>query len=91
MDSDYYDKEFHVNIYDFHEMKKISTALDILITKIKADNHSECVNTAASFYDMAYRRGYEAGFKDGKKEGRVKVKTVYETVDPNEDWGDFKG
>lgn len=70
---------------------KISREMDILITKIKADNYSECVKTASSFYDMAYRRGYEAGFKDGKKEGRVKVKTVYETVDPNEDWGEFKG
>lgn len=73
---------------------KISREMDILITKIKADNYSECVKTASSFYDMAYRRGYEAGFKDGKKEGRVKIKTVYETVDPNKPpgyYGDFLG
>ena len=43
------------------------TALEVLINKIKADNYDECLSTASSFYDMAYRRGYDAGFKDGKK------------------------
>lgn len=72
MDSDYYDKELHVDLRDLHETKKISTALDILITKIKADDYNECINTASSFYDMAYRKGFEAGKIEGEKEGRVK-------------------
>ena len=50
---------------------------------------------AKVLYDRAYRKGFEAGKLEGKKEGRVKVKTVYETADPNEKlpgyYGDFLG
>lgn len=75
LDNDYYDEELHVDLRDLNETKKISTALNILINKIKfTKDHDECINTASTFYDMAYRKGFEAGKLEGKKEGRVKVK-----------------
>lgn len=40
-------------------------------------------------YNRAYRKGFEAGKLEGHE--RVIEKVVYKTVDPNEDWGDFKG
>ena len=61
------------------------------LTYIRINPKNEAYDNIKALYARAYRKGFEAGFKDGKKEGRVRVKTVYETVDPNEDWGDFKG
>lgn len=40
-------------------------------------------------YNRAYRKGFEAGKLEGHE--RVIEKVVYKTVDPNEDWGEFKG
>lgn len=69
MNPDYYDKELHVDLRDLHEVKKIDTAINTLIDKIKsADNYDDFLTAVASFYDSAYRRGYDAGLKDGKED-----------------------
>ena len=76
---------------DKDERKVIHNATTYICMAEKNGRPGEAENIAQKLYDRAYRKGYEAGKIKGKKEGEVKVKTVYETVDPNEDWGDFKG
>lgn len=67
MNSDWYDKELHVDLRDLHATKEISTAIDILINAIKStDNCDDHLSAVSSFYDFAYRRGYDAGLKDAK-------------------------
>lgn len=67
MDSDYYDKELHVDLRDFHEVKKISDDIDNLRNKIKPTaNCDDFLIAVGEFYDSAYRRGYDAGVKEGQ-------------------------
>lgn len=69
MDNEYYDEELHVDLRDFHEVKKVSDDIDNLRNKIKPTaNYDDFLTAAASFYDSAYRRGYDAGVKDSKKQ-----------------------
>ena len=76
---------------DKDEKKVIHNAVAYIFLASKNQHGETAYQIAKVLYDRAYRKGFEAGKAEGKKEGRVKVKTVYETVDPNEDWGDFKG
>lgn len=67
MDNDYYDKELHVDLRDYHEVKKISDDIDTLRNKIKPiANCDDFLIAVGEFYDSAYRRGYDAGVKEGQ-------------------------
>lgn len=68
MDKDYYDEELHVDMCDLREVRKVGTAIDILINAIKStDNYDDHLSAVSSFYDFAYRRGYDDGLKEEKK------------------------
>ena len=65
MDNEYYDEGLHVDIRDLREVRKVGTAIDILINAIKStDNYDDHLSAVSSFYDFAYRRGYDDGLKE---------------------------
>ena len=73
------------------EDKVIHNAVTYICMADRNNRGAEANDIAKVLYDRAYRKGFEAGKIEGKKEGKVKIKTVYEPVRPDEDWGEFKG
>ena len=74
---------------DKDEDKIIHNAVSYIIMADKNDRGPSAERLGRILYDRAYRKGFEAGKLEGHE--RVVEKVVYKTVDPNEDWGEFKG
>lgn len=74
---------------DKDEDKVIHNAVSYIIMAGKNDRGPSAERLGRILYDRAYRKGFEAGKLEGHE--RVVEKVVYKTVDPNEDWGEFKG